>query len=376
MAAAIGRSRLRRLAAGAVVLALLAPACGGDDDGEERATPATSLVPTPELQAVMDAAEGEGKLALSWAGVLGDIGGAPKLVEGFEDYYGLDVDVVFTPGSGQAEMAGKVEQELRAGLPATTDILSLTATGVLQYSQRGVLEAVDWASFAPSISDPRMIALDGVAVSVETWPMGIAYHTGRVRGDEVPTSMEDLLDPEYQGRIYTTPFGGGFDLLASDQGWGRDRTLAFVEEYVDQIGGLGFNVQPLLSGEFDIMALLVPPSVALKAKQEGAPIEFVVPSDAALFYDNLVAIPANSAHPNAARLFVNYLMSPEGQAQLRELDFVDSPLVPGSITADQVEQARAAGEGFVYGDIAFYQAQDPEQYAENAHEIVSLLRGQ
>jgi len=188
--------------------------------------------------------------------------------------------------------------------------------------------------------------------------------------------MEDLLDPEYEGRIYSTPFGGGFDLLASDQGWGRDRTLEFTEQFADQIGGLGFNIQPLLSGEFDIMALLVPPSVALKAKEEGAPIEFVVPSDAALFYENLVAIPANSAHPNAARLFIDYLMSPEGQALLRQLDFVDSPLVPGSITAGQIEEAEAAGDGFVYGDIAFYQAQDAEQYQENANEIKQLLRGQ
>lgn len=375
MAASPIPSRLRRLVAGAVVLALLAPACGGGDD-EEKAATASTLVPTPELRAVMDAAQDEGKLSLSWAGVLGDIRGAPQLVEGFKDYYGLDVDVVFTPGSGQAEMAGKVEQEMGAGLPASTDILSLTASAVLQLSGRGVLEKVDWAAFAPNITDPRMVALDGAAVSVEAWPMGIAYHTGRVRGDEVPTSMEDLLDSKYDGRIYSTPFGGGFDLLASDQGWGRERTLEFTEKFADRIGGLGFNIQPLLSGEFDIMALLVPPSVALKAKHEGAPIDFVIPSDAALFYENLVAIPANSAHPNAARLFVDYLMSPEGQAQLRELDFVDSPLVPGSITAPQIEDAQAAGDGFVYGDIAFYQAQDPEQYQENATAIKTLLRGQ
>jgi ABC-type Fe3+ transport system substrate-binding protein len=366
--------RRRGVAAMAIALVVLAGACTGDDaGGADPGPPATTLVVTPELRAVMDAAEDEGELTLSWAGVLGDVDGAPELIESFEDYYDLDIDVEFTPGSGQGEMAAKVEAELGAGLPASTDVMSLNARAVQQLATRNVLEEVDWASFSPNVTDPEMLAPQGVAVSVEAWPLGIAYHTGRVAADEVPTSMEDLLEPEYEGRIYTTPFGAGFDLLASDEGWGRERTLEFTEEFVGQIGGLGFNIQPLLSGEFDIMALLVPPSVALAAKEDGAPIEFFVPSDAALFYENLVGIPTNSAHPNAARLFIDYLMSPEGQAVLRDLDFVDSPVVPGSITAEQIEEADSSGANFVYGDVEFYTAQDPEQFDRNATDILDIL---
>jgi ABC-type Fe3+ transport system substrate-binding protein len=370
--------RRRRTRAGALVVLLasavaLLPACGSGSDTGAGSSSTTPRAVSPELRNVMDAAKGEGKLLLSWRGVLGDIDGAPALVKGFKKYYDLGLDVVFTPGSGQGDMSAKVEQEGKAGLPASTDVISLNASAVRQLAGRDVIAKVDWSSFAPNIGKPGMVAADGAAVAVQDWVMGIAYDTDRVSPKEAPTSMEQLLEPAYKGRIYTTPFGGGFDLLASDDGWGRERTIDFTKKFAKQVGGLGFNVQPLLSGEFDIMALLVPPGSALKAKADGAPIEFVIPTDAALLYQNLVAIPANSKHPNAARLFVDYLMSPEGQAVLRKTDFADSPLVPGSYTGAQIKAAEAKGATFINGDVPFYARQDPEQYKRNAADLVQIL---
>jgi ABC-type Fe3+ transport system substrate-binding protein len=374
MAPSIVSSRLRRIAAAVLVVALVATACSSSDDGDE-AGPSTTLDASPQLRKVLDAAQAEGKLKLSWAGVLGDVKGAPELAKGFKDYYGLDIDVEFTPGGGQSQMASKVEQELRADLPASSDILSLTSTAVIQLARRGVLEKVDWAGFAANVTDPKMVAPNGVAVGVEAWPFVIAYHTGRVQPDEVPKSMADLLKRKYKDRIYTTPLGLGFDLLASDHAWGEERTLDYARKFSRQVGGLGFTIQPLLSGEFDIMALLVPPSFALAAKEDGAPIGTVVPSDATLFYENFVGIPANSPHPNSARLFIDYLMSPQGQALLRKLDFVDSPLVKGSITANQINKAKASGDDFVYGDLAFYAAYDPELYKRIATDVPKIMAG-
>jgi iron(III) transport system substrate-binding protein len=369
-------THLRQLAAmlAVVALAVTVTACGGGaDDDDADAGPTTTIEVTPELQVVMDAAVEEGELLLAWQGVLGDIDGAPELIDGFKDYYDLDLDVSFTPGSGQGEMATKVEQELNADLPASTDVISLNASAVRQVAERGVIEAVDWASFSPNVSDPEMIAAGGAAVNVQSWVMGIVYHTDRVTGDEVPTSMEQLLEPTYEGRIYTTPFGGGFDLLASDDGWGRERTLEYVESFADHVGGLGFNIQPILTGEFDIMALMVPPSSALRAKADGAPVEFVIPTDAALLYENYVSIPSNSAHPNAARLFIDYLMSPEGQSVLRRTDFADSPLVDGSLTGEQIDEAESDGAEFIDGDVEWYTRQDPDEYDRNAEDLLGVL---
>ena len=364
--------RARVLFAALLAMALVASACSGGDDGGGDATQTTAEV-TPELQKVIDAARQEGALALSWApGFLGDAEGAERLISGFKKYYGLDIDVKFTPGSGQGETATKIEQEHRANLPATTDVLSMNSSGALQVAERGILLKVDWKEFSGHITD-KMISVDGAAVGVQAWVLGIVYHTGRVSAQDVPKTMQDLLDPKYKGRIYTTPFGGGFDLLASPEGWGRERTIAYAQKFAKQVGGLGFNIQPILSGEFDIMALIVPPSSALKAKKEGAPVEFVIPQDAALLYQNLMAVPVNAAHPNAAKLFIDYLMSPSGQTILRETDFADSPLVEGSFTGKQIEEAESKGAKFINADVAFYARQDREQYQKNVKDLLGIL---
>ena len=50
-----------------------------------------------------------------------------------------------------------------------------------------------------------------------------------------------------------------------------------------------------------------------------------------------------AAHPNAAKLWVNYLLSREGQDTLYQYDFQDAQQVPGSKTAPQLETLRASG---------------------------------
>lgn len=358
------------MAAGAV---LAVAACGGGDDADSEVDGDAALTAASipaSLQPIVEAARGEGALRLSWGNFLGGAKGAPALIDGFEDYYGLDIDVTFTPGAGQGDMVAKVEQEGRAGLEATTDVLDMNPYSVIQTASRDVLLPTDWSAY-PAVLDQMVVGDGGVAVDIQTWLLGIAYHTQRVQADEVPHTMAELLDEKYAGRVYSTPFAAGFEVLASDDAWGLDRTMDYLEPFSKQIGGLGFNIQPLLNGEYDLMALLVPPGEALAAEADGAPIGFVIPSDAAIEYKNLVGIPTNAAHPNAARLFINYLASPEGQAVLRTVDYADSPLIEGSLTASMIADAEAAGATFVVADLAFYQRQT--DFDRVYDELVSQL---
>jgi ABC-type Fe3+ transport system substrate-binding protein len=101
----------------------------------------------------------------------------------------------------------------------------------------------------------------------------------------------------------------------------------------------------------------------------------VIPSDAALIYQNLLAIPTNSEHPNAAKLFIDFIMSSEGQALLRELDYADSPTVEGSLTGEQIAEAEANGAKFIEADVEFYARQDPQEYKAGVDEILRILLG-
>src|SRR5207237_451966 len=80
---------------------------------------------------------------------------------------------------------------------------------------------------------------------------------------------------------------------------------------------------------------------ALRLKALGAPAGHVVPSDAALIPYWYLAVPKNAAHPNAAKLFINYALSREAQDVLYDLDYTDHHLVPGSRSAAAIRQAEA-----------------------------------
>ena len=351
---------------------LVATSCGdGGSPADSGGPPPTAVDATPELQAVIDAAEEEGHLDLSWAGILGDIEAAPQLIEGFKAHFGIDIDVSFTPGSGQSEMAATVEQEFNADLPASTDVLSFVGSAAFHRSQREGLLEPDW-SFSSNITS-EMVAPAGGGVIVQYWLLGIAYSTARVAEDEVPRTMEDLLDERYEGRIYTTPFVAGFDVLASDEVWGRERTIDYAEKFAEQVGGINFNVQPLLTGEFDIMALLVPPGLGARSARRRRADRL----DRARGRRDRVPEPPRDPgqlRPPERRPALHRLPhEPGGPELLREIDYADSPLVDGSMTAEQMTEAEEAGAEIVVGDVAFFARQPDEEYQETKEELASIV---
>jgi ABC-type Fe3+ transport system substrate-binding protein len=66
------------------------------------------------------------------------------------------------------------------------------------------------------------------------------------------------------------------------------------------------------------------------AQKKGAPIGFVVPADFAAIRYYYLAVPKNAAHPNAAKLFIATVVSPEGQAILFRTADLDLHTRPAS----------------------------------------------
>jgi len=329
------------------------------------------------LQALVDAARREGQLTLVWSALtLGGSEGAAHLASGFNRLYGLNVNVQFTPGLNMAEMAPRLVQEQQAGRPATTDVYIGPARPLVTLMDADAVEPVDWASWASNIHDSRMLAPNGVGVEAAPFLVGITYHSGKLTGSAVPTSMEDLLKPEFKGRIASTPYAANFDYLASPALWGERRTLDYVTRFADQVSGLirCGEGDRLVTGEFDVFAIDCGTWEALRLQAKGAPVAQVVPRDAALMFYWYLAVPRNAAHPAAAKLFINYLLGREGQDYVYETHFADHPLVPGSKTIADIEKARATGAQITTIDVAFYQRSDNKDLDRVAGEVVRVLQ--
>ncbi|MBV9119142.1 MAG: ABC transporter substrate-binding protein [Chloroflexi bacterium] len=310
---------------------------------------------------------------LVWSeGTLGASKGLSELTDGFNKVYGLSTKVNFTPGASQDQMAARTAQEQQSGRAATTDLLSIPASQM----RVAALTPVNWSAWASNVKNPEMVSPDGTAVAVETWIEGATYNSSKLKGDAIPKTMEDLLKPQYKGRVATTPYAAGFDVLASNEVWGAQRTLDFAGKLSPQLGGLIRCGDPsrIADGEFDVFVFDCNQAFAHQAKQAGQPVDFAVLNDAAILLYQYLAVPKNSAHPSTAKLWVNYLLSPDAQSILRKDDYTDSHFVAGSVAAQDIATAQAAGAKFITDDAAFVQRNDAAEIYKTNSQVAAIFQ--
>jgi iron(III) transport system substrate-binding protein len=326
---------------------------------------------------LIDAARQEGELDLVWSeSQSGGREAVDRWTQGFNKQYGLNLTVRYTPGASVQELAARIVQEYQSSRPAVSDVMINTEVTALDMNQADALESVDWQSWAPNVRNPKLLAPGGVGVEFTTQTPGMTYATARLSGDAVPRSLEDLLKPAYKGRVASTPYAAYFDSLASRELWGEQRVIEYTTRLAEQITGLVRcgETERLQSGEFDVLALDCGNSNANRAQAAGAPIGHVIPSDAPLIAVRYMSVPKNARHPNAAKLWINYILSREGQDILFQTDFVDHYLVAGSKSASRIAELRATGVTFTTIDVDFVQRNDMESLGRTLADVQRILQ--
>lgn len=162
-----------------------------------------------------------------------------------------------------------------------------------------------------------------VVGQVDPIPQGV-YNTKLVSPEEVPKSWEDMLDPKWKGKTIVS--GSRFTVPASlawlwrkngKMNW--DRATDFfrkVKKLEPVLGGSGIrrHVARVAAGEFAFMWFPASPSVG---RFKGAPLRLIGFPKMFSSYEIWVIF-KNAPHPASAWLFVDYIISPEGQFDLSE----------------------------------------------------------
>jgi iron(III) transport system substrate-binding protein len=141
------------------------------------------------------------------------------------------------------------------------------------------------------------------------------YNTQLVKADEVPKSYKDLLLPKWKGKIVLqNPSIGG-----SGSGWFQ---ATYRELGLDTMKGLAKQVT-LVPGVNDVPDAVArgqyPISIAATTDRgqqliaEGAPVKFAQPKEGSHMSIQGMDILTGGPHPNAAKLFVNWFYTLEGQ---------------------------------------------------------------
>jgi iron(III) transport system substrate-binding protein len=149
----------------------------------------------------------------------------------------------------------------------------------------------------------------------------IAYNTRLVAVAELPVRYTDLLLLKWKDKAGMN--GNNIMFLAAIMNfYGKDKGMDFLKKLASQnpqVRGGGTQLTMLLAaGEFP-MAFSINEKNIENFKQRGGPIDWVRLADPLYGETVPVGIMAGAPHPNAARLFVDYALSKEGQELFRDL---------------------------------------------------------
>ena len=146
----------------------------------------------------------------------------------------------------------------------------------------------------------------------------IAYNTNLVKPEDVPNSYEDLLHPRWMGKIGLE--GGDTDWFgAVVKGMGEAKGIAFFRRLAQNKPeirtGHTLIAELVASGEIPLAAAIYNHN-AERLIEKGAPIKWK-PLPPTFGRPNAIGVSKRAPNPHAAMLFVDFMLSKEGQELLK-----------------------------------------------------------
>ena len=276
------------------------------------AGPARAEAPPPEAitPQLIEAAKKEGTVVL-YSSM--DLPVGEKLAKAFEAHYpGIAVQV---ERSGSERLFQRVAQEFSSNIRAADVINSSDASHFISWKKNGWLApfvSEDIARYFPAeFRDP-----DGLFATSRIWLSSIAYNTNLVKPEDAPKSFADLLGPRWAGKMVKGhPAYSGTIMTATfetvrELGW--DYLDKLSKQRVMQVQSSTDPPKKLSLGERAVMADGNEYGIVL-LKEAGQPVEPVYPAEGTPTISGPTGIFASAPHPNAARLFQDWLHSRETQ---------------------------------------------------------------
>ena len=358
----------------AVVAGLGITACkkSDSDAGEKKEsdTNSTDTVGAPEE--LVKAAKEEGKLIV--------YGSCEEeylnaVCANFKSLYGIDVQA---QRLSTGEVAAKIEEE--NGHPSadvwfggTTDPYNVT-------SSKGLLEQYEPKNASHLISD-KFKSTNKDWYGIYKGILGILYdkeELQRLKLD-VPQDYKDLIDPKYKGLIWSSNYNtaGTAKLIINTviQKYGHDQGIQYLvdlDKNIAQYTKSGSGPSKAIgTGECTIGIGMLHDGIYQIVDQEHENVGLQIPSSGASYEVGATAIFKGAAHPNAAKLWIEYALSPA---------CVDLAQKNGSyqfLVIDNAKQPEIATEyGLDPNNVMDYNFEDAKKHTEQyVKDVMEALGG-
>ena len=235
---------------------------------------------------------------------------AAQTVAAFKKAYpGVEVEVF---RSGTTEVMGKLAAEF-AGGQAKADVL-LIADAASMEALKAEGRLLPYAEANVAGLDPAAFDAGKTYFGSKLITTGIAVNTG---AKARPASFADLAKPEFKGQMaMPSPLYSGAAAIMlgtmvarTDLGWAYFDKLKAAGTVA--VRGNGAVLTAVANGEKPYGILV--DFMAFNAKAKGSPIDFVFPSEGSPAVTEPVAILKTTQNAAAARAFVDFILSDDGQ---------------------------------------------------------------
>ncbi|OOG63634.1 ABC transporter substrate-binding protein [Sinorhizobium sp. A49] len=222
---------------------------------------------------------------------------------------------------GTTKLMAKLMAEIEAGNPVA-DVLLIADTVTMQrLKEAGQLLA--YKSPEAANYDAALYDADGAYYSTKMITTGIIYNTS---APAKPAGWQDLTKADAKGLVtMPSPLTSGAALihaqtLAGIDGLGWDYYKALAENGATAAGGNGGVLKAVATGE-KAYGMIVD-FMAIREKAKGAPVEFVFPAEGVSAVTEPVGILKTAKNPDAAKKFVDFLISEEGQKTAVKMGYI------------------------------------------------------
>ncbi|MBF8265279.1 MAG: putative binding protein component of ABC iron transporter precursor [Dehalococcoidia bacterium] len=336
-----------------VIITLLSAACRPQAAAPQTAPPAVAATPgqpkpaTPSLTSeqvawnkVLEEAKREGTVTAYSFSLTGDI--AKAAMDAFQKQYGIRLEIV---GGVGATLAERIKTENNAK-KYVADTFDTAVTGIAPLKKLGmladtrdlpVLKEKDVWVFPP-VLDPA----DGTMLQVRPTYQPTIINTTLVRPEEEPKSFLDFLNPKWKGRkLAAAPPRVSWPLVYLHV------TLPDIinETYLRALGNQDLLMVSTMRDEATAVArgealATVANSLSTVGPLvgSGAPLKALAMKEGTVGTATAISVLKNAPHPNAARVFTNWWLSPEGQTAVNKA--VGSPNIRKDVPDFSYEATR------------------------------------
>ncbi len=249
---------------------------------------------------------------------------AAELVKMFEEKYpGIKVNLY---RSGTSKVLAKLQAEIESGKIIADVIWVADPSGIISLKEQGLL-----MKFTPSCADKiKFKDPDGYWYAGRIIIPVIAWNTNIIK-DNPPKKWTDLASPDYKktlpspwntangwaaipNPLYSGAAVANVYALVEKYGWDYYKNLRSNGVIVVKSNSVVLN--GIINGEYPVGVTL---DYMVRAKMKaGEPVNYVFPEDGVVAIPSPIAIMKDTPYPDAAKLFVEFLLSEEVQKWLAE----------------------------------------------------------